>query len=101
MLDVVTEDGERVFFRFYDPRVLRVYLPTCEDEANLRSVFGPVGRFYMEGENPETILEFKRRVLQPAEGVPARYVLMQSDHSLPEQAEYWTRRSEQARGEAR
>jgi len=40
-------DGRNVYFRFYDPRVLRVYLPTCtEDEAE--KLFGPVDRFLME-----------------------------------------------------
>ncbi len=40
-------DGRNVFFRFYDPRVLRVYLPTCTEEE-LRMVFGPVERYVME-----------------------------------------------------
>lgn len=40
-------DGRSVFFRFYDPRVLRVYLPTCTEEE-LRIVFGPVERYVME-----------------------------------------------------
>ena len=40
--------GERVYFRFYDPRVLRVYLPTCSS-SELKGVFGPVGRFVVEG----------------------------------------------------
>ncbi|MGZ5443996.1 MAG: DUF4123 domain-containing protein [Thermoanaerobaculia bacterium] len=40
-------DGRNVFFRFYDPRVLRAYLPTCTDDE-LRTVFGPVARYAME-----------------------------------------------------
>lgn len=31
--------GKTLVFRYYDPRVLRVYLPTC-NEAELRFVFG-------------------------------------------------------------
>lgn len=31
-LRVKTEDGKELMFRFYDPRVLRVYLPTCTAE---------------------------------------------------------------------
>jgi hypothetical protein len=51
--------GNRLVFRYYDPRILRVYLPSCvEDE--LRSVFGPIECFWMEdGNGPEEILEFR------------------------------------------
>ena len=35
---VKTEDGEELYFRFYDPRVLRVFLPTC-DEDQLKEFF--------------------------------------------------------------
>ena len=47
-LQVKDEAGRRLFFRFYDPRVLRVYLPTC-NAAELREVLGPVTRFVAEG----------------------------------------------------
>ena len=48
-LRVRDEAGREFFFRFYDPRVLRVYLPTCNSEE-LRTFFGPVELFSMEGE---------------------------------------------------
>lgn len=32
-------DGERWYFRYYDPRILKVYLPAC-DEKELRQLFG-------------------------------------------------------------
>jgi len=44
------EGGQEYFFRFYDPRVLRVFLPTCHPEE-LREFFGPVIRWI--GENVE------------------------------------------------
>lgn len=44
---VRTEEGQRLLFRFYDPRVLRVFLPTC-DAAQVMATFGPVQRFIME-----------------------------------------------------
>ena len=47
-LQVKDEAGRRLFFRFYDPRVLRAYLPTCT-LAELREVMGPVSRFLAEG----------------------------------------------------
>jgi hypothetical protein len=36
-----------MLFRFYDPRVLRVYLPTCWP-GELTRMFGPVESFVME-----------------------------------------------------
>ena len=40
-LEVQLPDGKQVYFRYYDPRVLRVFLPTCNpDETN--RFFGPI-----------------------------------------------------------
>lgn len=39
--------GRDVLFRFYDPRVLRAYLPTCTAQE-LDAVFGPVDAFLIE-----------------------------------------------------
>ena len=50
--------GGRLVFRYYDPRVLRVYLPTCREEE-LRSVFGPIQCFWSEGQEPKEMLEFR------------------------------------------
>jgi hypothetical protein len=58
LLTVRDQKGGMLLFRYYDPRVLRVYLPTCwEDE--LKTVYGPIERFWMEDESPETMLEFR------------------------------------------
>ena len=47
LLRVQDEQGRHLMFRFYDPRVLRAYLPTCtEDEA--AQVFGPIERWVCE-----------------------------------------------------
>ena len=51
-LMVQTEDGEELYFRFYDPRVLRVFLPTC-DRDQLKEFFGEIDCFICEDENPE------------------------------------------------
>jgi len=53
-------DGGQVYFRFYDPRVLRVYLPTCTPEET-GQFFGPVRRFAAEDEKLESLLEFVRQ----------------------------------------
>jgi hypothetical protein len=55
-LMVYTEDGKLLYFRFYDPRVFRVYLPTC-NEAELKTVFGPVTTFLSEGQ-ADSLIEF-------------------------------------------
>lgn len=49
-ITVKTEDGEELYFRFYDPRVLRIFLPTC-DTNQLKEFFGPVKAYLMEDED--------------------------------------------------
>jgi len=56
-LMVKKENGEQLYFRFYDPRVLRVFLPTC-DERQLRDFFGPIDYFLCEDEEPAACLVF-------------------------------------------
>lgn len=46
-LIVESEDGHEMYFRYYDPRVLRVFLPTCEREQ-LHAFFGPIEAFVAE-----------------------------------------------------
>jgi hypothetical protein len=41
LLRVQTEDGRVLAFRFYDPRVLNVYMPTCTG-AEVRTMLGPL-----------------------------------------------------------
>lgn len=50
LLKVRDEAGQVLLFRFYDPRVMRAYLPTC-NPSELGQVFGPVGMFVVEGED--------------------------------------------------
>ncbi len=42
--------GSVVYFRFYDPRVLRVFLPTADAEQ-LRQIFGPIQTLFIESED--------------------------------------------------
>jgi pSer/pThr/pTyr-binding forkhead associated (FHA) protein len=51
-------DGRDVYFRFYDPRVLRVYLASC-DAAETTQFFGPIGSYLMEAKEPATLLRFR------------------------------------------
>lgn len=49
--------GKQLYFRLYDPRVLRVFLPTCDAEQ-LKMLFGPIDAFLVENEDPATALAF-------------------------------------------
>ena len=58
-LKVRSEEGQRLLFRFYDPRVLRSYLPTCSPEE-LEAFMGPIAWWVTEGPRGETLLRFTR-----------------------------------------
>ena len=57
-LIVQDEGGRQLLFRFYDPRVLRIYLPTCNTDE-LAQVFGPVASYLTEGEDGTTLVDFR------------------------------------------
>jgi len=59
-LMVKLPDGKQVYFRFYDPRVLRIYLPTCLPEE-FNQFFGPVEYYLMEDEKPDALLRFRKK----------------------------------------
>ncbi|MBL8896540.1 MAG: DUF4123 domain-containing protein [Planctomycetes bacterium] len=72
-LVVAGPDGQRLFFRFYDPRVLRLYLPTLNAEE-MAQVFGPVRAYAMESADGRELLAFT------PDGVPPRELRL----ALPE-----------------
>lgn len=47
LIMVYDPDYQPLYFRYYDPRVLRVYLPTCDAEE-LQALFGPISRLLCE-----------------------------------------------------
>src|ERR1035437_139370 len=57
-LTVYDEKGKPLLFRFYDPRVMRAYLPTCNPEE-LSAIFGPVASYVLEDESSRTSLRFR------------------------------------------
>jgi hypothetical protein len=57
-LRVQDESGKILIFRYYDPRVLRVYLPTCLPDE-LRTVFGPVSSYLVEDEGGQALIDFE------------------------------------------
>lgn len=50
---VTDEEHQEYFFRYYDPRVLRSFLPTCS-ESELREFFGVVSLWVMETDGAPT-----------------------------------------------
>lgn len=55
---VQTEDHQELYFRFYDPRVLRIFLPTCT-WPQLREFFGPIEYFILEDEDPDYLIKYQ------------------------------------------
>ena len=43
------EGGKRMIFRFYDPRVMRIFIPTCDAEQRTE-FFGNIQHFFVEAE---------------------------------------------------
>ena len=56
-LIVHNQAGKALYFRFYDPRVLRQFLPNCTS-AELIDFFGPVRYFLMEDSDPAYSISF-------------------------------------------
>jgi hypothetical protein len=57
ILKVYDPDNRLLYFRYYDPRVLRAYLPTC-NAGELKTVFGPVEYFLVEDRDEAVALRF-------------------------------------------
>jgi hypothetical protein len=58
-LVVADPHGNPLFFRYYDPRVFAVYLPTV-NETEARFVFGPVETYLFEQEDTAAVLRCSR-----------------------------------------
>jgi hypothetical protein len=58
-LIVNTEDGRNLLFRFYDPRVLRMFLPTCDPQQR-SEFFGPIKHFVVELPDTNTLSMINR-----------------------------------------
>jgi hypothetical protein len=69
LLRVQDPDGRVLVFRFYDPRVLRTFLPTCSgDQA--QEVFGPIPSIVAESHDGAAMMAYARR----RDGVDAHVV---------------------------
>ncbi|MBU2550301.1 MAG: DUF4123 domain-containing protein [Proteobacteria bacterium] len=59
LVTVMDEEGTEMYFRFYDPRVLRVFLPTCT-ASELDRLFGPASSFLVESDRGSELLAWSR-----------------------------------------
>ena len=55
LLMVRGPNRKRYYFRSYDPRVLRVFLPSCTPDE-VRQFFGPIAAFYCESGDAKELL---------------------------------------------
>jgi hypothetical protein len=61
LLRVQGPNGRRMLFRYWDPRVLRIYLPTCLPDE-LQRFFGPIEQLFVEDKSgSERLLRFANR----------------------------------------
>jgi hypothetical protein len=58
LFQVYDEEGRPLLFRYYDPRVLRVYLPTCNSQE-LKLFFGPVNHIVLEDDDSSGLLRYQ------------------------------------------
>lgn len=58
LMNVHDEDGKPMLFRFYDPRVIRKFLPTCEPDQ-IETFFGKVETFFVEAEEGKKLLSYQ------------------------------------------
>lgn len=57
-LIVYDPNGKPMYFRWYDPRVLSVFLPTCTTEE-LKTFFGPIACFFLESADGTQAFRFR------------------------------------------
>lgn len=72
-LTVYDEKGKSLYFRYYDPRVLRVYLPLCSSEE-LEAMFGPVTSYLVEDEVEDATRFYCQENVLRLEKVPLKRV---------------------------
>lgn len=56
-LIINTDQEKELYFRFYEPKVLQAFLPTCDAE-HLHEFFGPIISFIVESDEG-SVLEFR------------------------------------------
>jgi len=78
---VQSEGGQQMYFRFYDPRVLRIFLPTCSRDQILEFFGDVIDYFIAEDKDPAFAVRYRHEngVLK-TERVPVEALIL----ALPE-----------------
>jgi hypothetical protein len=58
LINVYDENAQSLIFRFYDPRVLQKYLPTCNADE-LGTFFGSVDGYFAESEDGTSLMQYR------------------------------------------
>ena len=58
IFQVHDEDGNPLLFRFYDPRVFRSFIPTCEMNETIE-LFGKIDTYFAEAEDKPQMLSYR------------------------------------------
>ena len=69
LLWVKDESGRKLYFRFYDPRVLRSFLPICTRDQR-EQIFGPIAMFRLEDDDGQLLTETAAPTRRPAKPAP-------------------------------
>lgn len=59
LFTVHDETGKPMMFRFYDPRVIRKFLPTCDGDQ-VQTFFGKIDKFFVESGEGETLIAYSQ-----------------------------------------
>lgn len=78
--------GQEYFFRYYDPRVLRAFLPSCNPDE-LAEFFGPMQGLIVENESAPGYVLYRRDDAGMLEQVPLGTMEFASRVAAPEPAE--------------
>ncbi len=63
-LTVKDPDGEKMYFRYYDPRILKAFLPACNEEE-LQKLFGPLEAYVITEPDSEEVTFWTRQGAGP------------------------------------
>ena len=58
LITVYDEQGTPMMFRYYDPRVWRQFLPTCQPQE-IKTIFGKIDAFFVESEDKESLIRYE------------------------------------------
>lgn len=60
LLTVYDENANTLMFRYYDPRVWRKFLPTCQPEE-IKELFGKIDTILVESEDKESLIQYEAK----------------------------------------